>query len=107
MVDGFTNFELNPNLRDEMHQFPEVQASVKDVAEAIAAEARLRAPVVTGRYRDGIEVNRAQSKGGVWRVHASDQKSSWVEFGTSTQPGQFVMRNAVEALGLSFKKRGA
>lgn len=107
MADGIVNFELNPEIEDKMHLFPEVQTSVKDAAEAIAAQARLFAPVVSGDYRDGIVVNRAQSKGGVWRVHATDQKSSWVEFGTSTTTGTFPMRSAVESLGLTFKKRGA
>jgi HK97 gp10 family phage protein len=103
-VDGITSFELNPNLRDELHSFPAVQTSVKQAAEAIAATARANAPVETGRYRDGIVVNRAQTKGGVWRVAATDQKSSWIEFGNGKQEPQFVLRTAVESLGLKFKK---
>lgn len=96
-------FTPNPDLEKELHSFPAVVSSTDEVAQAIAERARELAPVVTGRYRDGIQVDKANSKG-VARVVATDQKSSWVEFGTLQQDGQFVMRNAVESLGLQFKK---
>jgi Bacteriophage HK97-gp10, putative tail-component len=97
------SFTPNPLLDKELHKFPAVSTNVDEAAEAIAARAREMAPVVTGRYRDGIVVNKANGKG-VARVAATDQKSSWVEFGTATEPPQFVMRQAVESLGYQFKK---
>lgn len=74
-----------------------------EVANEIAAYAIGAAPVVTGRYRDGIIVQ--ETKRGA-RVLASDQKSSWIEFGNPkrNQPARFILRNAVEALGYTFKK---
>jgi len=40
------------------------------------------------------------------RVIASDNKSSWIEFGipSQNQPPQFILRRAVDSLGLKFKK---
>ena len=63
------------------------------VAKAIAERAKSLAPVVEGNYRDGIIVQRTPHGA---RVFASDQKSSWVEFGipSQNQPAQFVLRRA-------------
>lgn len=99
------NITLNTNLEKELHQHPSVTAGSRAVAVAIADRAREMAPVQSGSYRDGIIVDPPNAKG-VARVHATDNKSSWVEFGTSTQPGQFTIRNAVESLGYKFKTRG-
>jgi hypothetical protein len=90
-------------LEKELHTLPEILTDTYEVAEAIAERARELAPVDTGRYRDGIYAQKPSPKG-VARVLASDQKSSWVEFGNGHQPAQYVMRTAVESLGLEFKK---
>jgi len=97
--------ELDANLEQELHEFPVVTAKAEEVANDIANEARLFAPVETGRYRDGIVVEKSnKSKSGVYVVRATDQKSSWIEFGNEKQPAQFPLRRAVEALGYKFKK---
>jgi len=101
------SFTPNPLLEKELHMFPHVQVSVKDAAEAIATRAREMAPVDSGAYAAGIIVNRANTQGGVWRVAATDQKSSWIEFGTFVQAPRFIMRQAVQSLGLHFKKSGS
>jgi Bacteriophage HK97-gp10, putative tail-component len=98
-----TKIELDSNLESKLHEFSWVTASTAEVANAIAERARELAPVETGRYRDGIVVDSPNGKG-VARVHATDQKSSWVEFGTHDHPAQFILRTAVESLGLKFKK---
>lgn len=103
MAEEIAKIELNPNLTKELHSFPDVQSATLEIAERIAEEARLSAPAVTGRYRDGIKVDKP-TKSGVARVISTDQKSAWVEFGNGHQDGQFIFRNAVEALGLKFKK---
>jgi hypothetical protein len=107
MAGEIEKIELNPNLEDELKKFPLLQTSTFEVAKAIAERARSLAPVMTGRYRDGIEAQPPNAKG-TSRVYASDQKSSWIEFGNrdGLQAPQFVMRNAVESLGLKFSKRG-
>jgi hypothetical protein len=97
------DLELNPNLEKELHTFPAVTASTDEVAEAIAERARSLAPVESGAYSAGIVAQKSSPKG-VARVAATDPKSSWIEFGNAHQPAQFVMRSAVESLGLSFKK---
>jgi hypothetical protein len=73
------------------------------VAEKIAEQARATAPVLTGAYRDGITAERTPFGA---RVIASDEKSSWIEFGRPNHdvPAQFILRRAVDALGLKFKK---
>lgn len=81
-----------------------VKETALEAAERVAAIARETAPVVTGRYRAGIVVQRTKSGA---RVLASDQKSSWVEFGIPSrgQPAHWVLRRAAEAAGLKFHKR--
>jgi len=103
MSDEIT-FTPNPNLEKDLHTLPSIVASTDEIAEAIAQRARDLAPVETGRYRDGIIAQKASPKG-VARVVATDQKSLWIEFGNRRGAhAQFVMRNAVESLGLEFKK---
>jgi len=107
-MEEITGLELNSNLMNDLHQFPVVVTGAQDAAEQIAERAREMAPVDTGNYRDGIRAERSNKQtSGVWRVVATDQKSSWVEFGTFKDPGQFVLRQAAESLGFKFvKKRG-
>ena len=73
------------------------------IAEKIASAARADAPVVTGRYRDGIHAKKTLHGAA---VIASDNKSSWVEFGipSHNQAPQFILRRAVDSLGLKFRK---
>lgn len=97
--------ELDPQLEKKLHTFPAVTAGSRLTAVAIADAARASAPVQSGAYAAGIVVDPPSPKG-VARVHATDPKSSWVEFGTSTQEGHFTIRTAAESLGLKFVKRG-
>jgi hypothetical protein len=96
---------LDSNLESKLHKFPAVQASARASVVAIAERAKAMAPVQTGAYRDGIIVNAPNEKG-VARVLSTDQKSSWVEFGTANQPGQFIIRSAAQSLGFKFVKKG-
>ena len=70
---------------------------VRDLAKAIA-------PVVTGRYRDGIKAEKTTLGA---RVIATDNKSTWIEFGIPSRnhEAQFVLRRAAEAVGLKFVRR--
>lgn len=100
--------ELIPNLESKLHTFPKVVAGTRAAAVAIAERARELAPVDTGAYRDGIIVNPPNEKG-VARVLSTDNKSSWIEFGTGApgHDGKFVIRTAAESLGYKFiTKRG-
>jgi hypothetical protein len=97
---------LDANLEKDLHVHPAVISSARASAVAIAERAKEMAPVVTGAYRNGIVVDPPSPKKGVARVHGTDQKSSWVEFGTATQPGQFIIRSAAESLGFKFIKKG-
>lgn len=99
---------LSPSLEKDLHTFPAVTTNTQAAANQIADMARDLASehVLTGRYREGIKVNlpTLQSKG-VARVVATDQKSAWMEFGNYQHPGFFIIRNAVELCGFSFKKK--
>jgi HK97 gp10 family phage protein len=97
-------FTPNPDLMDQLHMFDPVQASIKQTAEAIAARVKQDAPVDSGAFAESIEVNRANNKGGVWRVASDDYAAPFIEFGTHSQPARFIFRNAVTSLGLSFTK---
>ena len=74
------------------------------MAGKIAALAKAIAPVLTGRYRDGIKVEKTELGA---RVIATDNKSAWVEFGVPSrnQEAHFVFRRAAEAVGLKFVRR--
>lgn len=96
---------LDSNLESKLHTFPAVKAGSRAAAVAIADRAREMAPVMDGNYQAGIIVNPPNEKG-VARVLATDQKSSWVEFGTATMQGHFTIRSAAESLGYRFIKKG-
>ena len=92
---------------------PDLDAKIQDmiakgdaplaIAENIARTARANAPVLTGAYRDGITAKKTPHGAA---VIASDEKSSWVEFGIPSQgqPAQFNLRRAVDATGYKFSK---
>ena len=95
--------DLDPDLDAKVNKMIAEGGAPLEVAEKIAAAARANAPVVTGAYAAGISA--AKTPHGA-RVVASDEKSSWVEFGipSQNQPAQFNLRRAVDSLGLKFKK---
>lgn len=102
-VNDDIRIAIDPNLDQKVHEMPEIQVAATDVAERIATVARSTAPVQTGRYAAGIQVE--DFKGGA-RVIATDQKSSWIEFGVPSQgqPARWTLRNAAASLGLKFRK---
>lgn len=99
------HIDLVGNLDELIAKLPEVKTSSRDAAQAIASAARSIAPVDEGNYVEGVVTQDTPSG---TRVLATDQKSAWIEFGIPSRgiPARFVLRRAVEAVGLSFKKRG-
>lgn len=99
------HIHLIPDLDQQVRRLPEVKKTTRDAAEAVADIARSMAPFETGNYEAGIVVQ--DTPGGGARVLASDQKSAWIEFGVPSRgiPARFILRRAVEAAGLKFKKR--
>ena len=95
--------DLDPDLDAKVNKMIAEGGAPLEVAEKIAAAARANAPVLSGAYRDGISA--AKTPHGA-RVVASDEKSSWVEFGIPSQgqPATFNLRRAVDATGYKFKK---
>lgn len=99
---------LDPHLQEKLHTFPTVSTNTQKAAEQIAEMAKdlSMEHYLTGRYREGIIVNKPTLESrGVARVLATDQKSSWMEFGNYQHPGYMILRNAVELCGYSFKKK--
>lgn len=96
--------DLIPDLDVQVTRLTEVRTVSMDIARAVANVARSLAPKETGTYASGIVVQ--ETKTGA-RVLASDQKSSWIEFGVPgrNQPARWVLRRAAESLGLKFAKR--
>ena len=96
---------IDPNLDEKVKDMIAKGEKPLEIAEAIARAARADAPVASGAYRDGISAMKTPHGA---RVIASDNKSSWIEFGipSQNQPPQFVLRRAVDSLGLKFKKGG-
>ena len=97
--------DLDPDLDEKLADMIAKGDKPLEIAEMIAAAARADAPVESGLYRDGISAHKTPHGA---RVVASDNKSSWVEFGipSQNQPPQFILRRAVDSLGLKFKKGG-
>ena len=95
--------DLDPDLDEKLNKMIAEGGKPLEIAEAIAAAARADAPVVSGAYAAGITA--AKTPHGA-RVIASDNKSRWIEFGipSQNQPPQFILRRAVDSLGLKFKK---
>jgi hypothetical protein len=100
------DFEIHlvPDLDEKVAHMPEVVDAGFEAATKIADAARALAPVLSGDYEAGIEVQKTKSGA---RVLASSADSAFVEFGVPSQ-GQrahFTLRRAVEAAGFKFKKR--
>jgi len=95
--------DLDPDLDEKLADMIAKGDKPLEIAEMIAAAARADAPVESGLYRDGISAKKTPHGA---RVIASDNKSSWIEFGipSQNQPPQFILRRAVDSLGLKFKK---
>jgi len=96
--------DLDPGLDEKLADMIAKGDKPIEIAERIAAAARADAPVVTGAYAAGISAEKTPHGA---RVVASDNKSSWIEFGipSQNQPPQFILRRAVDSLGLKFSKR--
>ena len=106
MSDEIISFTPNPNLEQELHTFPAVETVTYKITQDVAARAREIASehMLTGAYQNGIIAQPASPKKGVAHVLSTDQKSAWMEFGTSRYQGFFILRRAVESLGYEFKK---
>lgn len=104
-MDGF-RIEIDDDIDTKVGDVDGVKESAVDVANRVAEIARATAPVDSGDYEAGIQVQ--ETKTGA-RVYASDHKSAWVEFGVPSRgiPAHFNLRKAAEAAGLKFKKHGA
>lgn len=96
--------DIDPDLDDKLNKMIAEGGTPLEVAQAIANAARADAPVVSGAYAAGISAMKTPHGA---RVVASDNKSSWIEFGipSQNQPPQFILRRAVDSLGLKFSKR--
>jgi hypothetical protein len=96
--------DLDPDLDAKLADMIAKGDKPLEIAEMIASAARADAPVVEGLYRDGISAKKTPHGA---RVIASDNKSSWIEFGIPSRnvPPQFILRRAVDSLGLKFSKR--
>lgn len=99
-------FIMNPGFEQEITKISEVREAQRDVAERIADGVRNNVHGATGQYEASVTVQpygRSFVRG--YRVFLSAPYASFLEFGSRFQRAQYPVRNAVEALGLKFKKR--
>lgn len=89
-------FSVNPEAFGEVLKGPEATKAFEAAAAEIAQAAQDAAPVRTGAYRDGIEV---QSEDGNVSVVASDWKSAILEFGNRNGGPLNILTGAAESLG--------
>lgn len=98
-------FIPNPKRIAALGRTAQLEEMLKRKAEEAAEVARSTAPVVTGRYKAGIEAETGLDEEGrlTGRVNAHDQKSSWIEFGSIHNTARHILANAVEAIGLRLR----
>ena len=66
------------------------------IAEQITSEARAAAPVLTGRFRDGIHTEVSSND---VRVVDDDPDAIWIEYGTSTHAAHATLTDAARKHG--------
>ena len=72
------------------------RTTVTAATSATKARARSNAPVVSGRYRAGIDDEIAETETTITgRVNAKELYSIWVEIGAKGRPGKAVLATAV------------
>jgi len=101
-------FVENPFFEKELVRMAEVRSHLRDAAEAIAGVAANNVHGDTGGYESSLSVEefgRGTPKG--YRVVARTPYASLLEFGGRFMRAQYPLRNAVEACGLKFKRKGA
>lgn len=92
---GIAEISRSAQLADVLH----------DVAEDVAQEARVFAPVLTGGYRDEIDTDTGvEGVTLIARVNANFFTSWFIEAGTVDTPTFAPLRRAAEALGLDLKE---
>lgn len=89
-------FEPAPDLPKQV--LKESTQGRANAARLAAAEARSRAPVVTGAYRNGILVRVNQGTGDV-ELADDDPLAVIKEYGTSDTPAHMVLTNAARRHG--------
>jgi hypothetical protein len=72
------------------------KAGLEAIAQAIVDDARGSAPVDTGEFRDSMAVTSAGDK--VY-AEAGDERSLYIEYGTSDTPAHGTMTNAARKFG--------
>lgn len=104
MADDF-KVDIDGDVDERVSGMVEVTDTAFEVATKVADIARSTAPVDSGDYAAGIIVQKHRSGA---RVLAQDPNSAHVEFGVPgrNQPATWNLREAAEAAGLKFKKRG-
>lgn len=86
--------------KDRVRKYATREGSFDDrmeIAEKIAADARPLAPVVSGDYRGGIEVE--QSSGLRVSVVDADENAIYKEYGTSDTPAHAALTTAAMKYG--------
>lgn len=88
---------------------PKVHEAIAAKADEAKIVAKSIAPVETGAYLAGIDVDeRIENGSPTTRVVAKDWKSNWIEFGTARGfPAHAVLRRACEAVGGTLSKRNS
>ena len=65
-------------------------------AEKVAERAKATAPKATGRWAESIHVEPHERPGG-FRVGSDDERSIYIEYGTSDTPSHATLRKALDA----------
>lgn len=73
---------LNRQFVRRLGSWEPIDRDMERRAHRVAAMARGRGPIDTGRYVSSIEVRPLRTRPGAWRVIATDRKAGWIEWGT-------------------------
>jgi hypothetical protein len=93
-------FVPNPAAEEQIASSAEMGAAIEHYSEQLADGARDAAPVLTGAYRNSIQVEM-ETEGGmvIGVVSANVDYAGWIEFGTSDTPAFAPMRRGIDRVG--------
>ena len=95
---------LNAAAIEALARDPMMLHAVEPAARAVAARAKAEAPVMTGHYRNSINVGQAELGLTVQaQVGSDDVGAVAIEFGSVNNPPYAPITRAVRGLGLTLK----
>lgn len=100
-----SSFRKNPSVEEQLSRQAKMGLALRFEAHKAEVAAKAIAPVLSGKYKEGIRVDMGTDASGNYlaRLNATDFKSHWIELGTSKFPARAVLRRGADAAGLKVR----